>query len=97
MLGQAIMLVQGMGKHRGDGCAQVRNVGRGSRPRSGSMEGELAAAGAASSQIRCLLSHCGLRQRFLLSCVLLGEVSDKPFPKKGKQCLQIKVRPVCLY
>lgn len=47
--------------------------------------------------IRCLLSQSGLRQRLLVSCVVLGDVSDKPFPKKGKACLQTKVRPVCLY
>lgn len=28
--------------------------------------------------------------------MLLGELLDKPFPKKGKGCLQVKVRPVCL-
>lgn len=44
--------------------------------------------------IRCLLSQSGLRQRLLVSCMVLGDVSDKPFPKKGKGCLQTKVRPV---
>lgn len=39
------MLVQGMGRCRGDGCAGVR---RGLRPRNGSMQGQLSAAGATS-------------------------------------------------
>lgn len=49
MLEQAIMLVQGMRRHRGDGQAQIRRAGRVSRPQSSHAEGDMAAAGVACS------------------------------------------------
>ena len=70
ILGQAIMPVQGMGRHRGDGCAWVRSTGRGLRPHNGSTQGGLAAAGAASGLDK--MSFVPERFKAKASCELHG-------------------------